>query len=260
MITRHKIILIFFIILTIFPSIGFAGETIRIATGEYPPFLSENLKYNGVGLRIIREAFALVGVTVEYGFFPWKRSYQLALDGDWDATATWADKPGRDEDFYFSDPLYKSFSGFFHLKTYDFEWETLDDLKEIPIGAIKGYTYDEEFIQADKEGSIKVEYVSTQKKNFQKLLWGRIKICRAHIDVGYAILAKEFSAEERELITHHPHTFPKNNTHLLFSKNIDRNREMVKLFNEGLKQMKEHGLIDKYFEESRAGEYLLQEK
>lgn len=256
----NKIIFILCLITTIFLSNGFAEETIRIATGEYPPFLSENLKYNGVGLRIIREAFALEGVKVEYGFFPWKRSYQLAIDGDWDATATWADKPGRDKDLYFSNPLYESFSGWFHLKTYKFDWKTLDDLKGIPIGAISGYTYDAGFLQAAKEGRLHVEYVSTEKKNFQKLLWGRIKIFRIHIDVGYAILAKEFSLEERKLITHHPHTFPKISTYLLFSKKINKNREMVKLFNNGLKQMKENGKIDQYFKESRAGEYLFQEK
>jgi len=51
-----------------------AEEKIRIATGEYEPFLSENLKHNGVGLRIIREAFALEGGEVEYGWYPWKRA------------------------------------------------------------------------------------------------------------------------------------------------------------------------------------------
>ena len=104
-----------------------AEEIIRITTGEHPPYLSENLKYNGVGLRIIREAFALEGVTVEYGFFPWKRSYKLAKQGEWDASATWGHNIERDNDFYFSEPLYPAISAFFHLKSYKFHWNTLDN-------------------------------------------------------------------------------------------------------------------------------------
>lgn len=254
-----RIILVLYLISAVFLSNGFAEETIRIATGEYPPFLSENLKHNGVGLRIIREAFAFEDVKVEYGFFPWKRSYRFAKDGDWDATATWAHKPGRDKEFYFSDPLYESSSGWFHLKTYKFDWKTLDDLKGIPIGITTGYTYDTAFLQAIKEGKLHVEFASTQKKNFQKLLWGRIKIYRSHIDVGYSVLAQEFTPEEIDLITHHPHTYPPNHTYLLFSIKVERNKQMVKLFNKGLKRLKEGGKFEQYFKESRLGDYLIQE-
>ena len=37
---------------------GFAEQTVSLTNGEFPPYLSENLKYYGVASRIIAEAFA----------------------------------------------------------------------------------------------------------------------------------------------------------------------------------------------------------
>ncbi len=42
-----------------------AGETIRITNGDWPPFTSEQLPSGGPLSRIVSEAFALEGITVE---------------------------------------------------------------------------------------------------------------------------------------------------------------------------------------------------
>ncbi len=39
-----------------------AEETIRLTNGEWPPYLSKNLKYYGISSRIVTEAFALEGL------------------------------------------------------------------------------------------------------------------------------------------------------------------------------------------------------
>lgn len=44
-------------------------EKVRLATGEWPPFISKRLKHHGVVMRIIKESFAVEGITVEYQFF-----------------------------------------------------------------------------------------------------------------------------------------------------------------------------------------------
>jgi len=42
----------------------------------------------------------------------------------------------------------------------------------------------------------------------------------------------------------------------MFSKKIERNKHMLKLFNKGLKRLKESGKYNQFLEESRRGEYL----
>ena len=57
-----------------------AAETIRITNGEWPPFTSERLPDKGPLSRIVAEAFALEGISVEYGYFPWRRAYDYTRE------------------------------------------------------------------------------------------------------------------------------------------------------------------------------------
>jgi len=47
-----------------------AGETIRLANGEWVPYQSKSLKHCGAVSRIVTKAFASEGITVEYEYFP----------------------------------------------------------------------------------------------------------------------------------------------------------------------------------------------
>lgn len=253
-----KLFLALFLIVSFNFSNCLAQEIIRITTGEHPPYLSENLKHKGVGLRIIKEAFALEGVKVEYGFFPWKRSYMLAKQGKWDASATWGHNSERDKYFYFSDPLYPAISAFFHLKSYPFDWNTLDDLKGLSIGATQTYAYTPEFLQAIENKTLDIELISSDETNLRKILKGRIDIFPLNIDVAGTLLETRFTQQERNAITYHPRPLYSIYTHLIFSKKVERNIRMHKLFNNGLKRLKESGKLDQYLQESQKGHYAAQ--
>ena len=251
----NKIVLALYLIGIFISSSCIAEETIRISTGEYPPYLSEHLPYNGVGLRIIKEAFALEGIKVEYGFFPWKRSYKLAKTGEWDASATWGHNAERDKYFYFSDPLYPAVSVFFHLKSYKFDWNTLDDLKELSIGATTTYVYTPKFLEAIEKQTLNIELISSDELNFRKLLKGRTDIFPLNIDVAFSLLASKFSQDERESITYHPRELYNIQAHLIFSKKNERNIRMLSLFNKGLKKLRRSGSFSEYFKGIQRGEY-----
>ena len=163
----------------------FAEETIRITIGEWAPFLSKDLKHYGLAARIVTESFALEGVKVEYGFFPWARSKFFAQEGEWDGSAVWMHNSERAKDFLFSDSVVEVKNIFFHLKSYSFDWNTIDDLKGIPIGGTIEYSYGEEFQNAEKTGEIEVQRAPSDEINFRKLLAGRIKIFPCVLDNSY---------------------------------------------------------------------------
>ena len=153
-----------------------AQETLRLASGEWPPYISQHLAHQGTVSRIVTEAFALGGIQVQYGYFPWSRSYEFAKTGVWDGTLVWFDTPERRKLFYISDPVIDIQYVFFHLKDYAFGWRTMDDLSGIKIGATLEYHYGEDFKAAEKRGAIQVDRVASDLQNFQKLLRGRIQI------------------------------------------------------------------------------------
>lgn len=235
---------------------NFAEQKVRITNGDWPPYLSENLKHYGVISRIVTEAFAVHNVVVEYDFFPWGRAYVLAKEGDWDGSVVWYYKEERAKDFFFSEPVIEMKQVFFYLKSSSFNWKTYDDLKGIYVGATIGYFYSESFDKAEKAGKILVERVHTDLINFKKLLMKRIMIFPSDLDAGYYVLQRDFKKEDVELITHHPKLIAAKQSHLILSKKIKRNERLIKLFNKGLRALKENGKYDQYLIESRRGEYL----
>jgi len=234
---------------------SFGQETVRLTNGEWPPYLSENFKQYGVISHIVAEAFSLEGIKVEYRFYPWKRSYEVAKDNEMDGSVIWAPTPERKKDFYFSDPVLSNKKVFFHLKSYPFEWKTVNDLKGIKIGVTRGYTYGDEFDKAVKEGRLQVDEVRSDELNFKKLLGGRFDGFPIEMDVGYYLINSKLTQEESKLITHHSLPIMETPLSLILSKKAEKNKRLLELFNRGLKRLKDSGKYDQYLDDSRQGKY-----
>ena len=234
------------------PTINLAEEIVRLASGEWPPYTSKRIDRYGIYSHIVSAAFALEGIKVEYGFSPWARSYLQVVDGSWDGSLTWALTPEKEKQVLFSDPVFHHKKVFFHLKNSYFEWRTFDDLKDVKIGATRKYTYSSEFDQAVRNGTIDVVYTTSDIQNFKKLFFGRLDIFPSDIEVGYELLNANFTPEQVELIAHHPKPVQVTHTHVIFSKkNPEKSQRLLKLFNSGLKKLRESGRYDELLEEYR---------
>lgn len=239
---------------------SFAEETIRITNGEWPPYLSIKSPYHGLASHIVSEAFALEGVKPEYGFFPWKRSYKLAESGMWDGSAVWVYSKERAEKFYFSDPIIETKWVFFHLKTTNFDWKTVDDLKKYKIGATLEYNYGRNFERAERNGILKVHRIPRDEQNFKKLVAGRIDVFPLDLLVGYSMLNDLISADDIQLVTHHHKPLKVVQLHLILSKKVKKNEHLMKRFNRGLKRLHELGRIEKMMADLITGKYSVQRK
>lgn len=232
-----------------------AEETIRIATGNWPPYLSRDLKHNGIAAHIISDIFASEGFKVEFDFVPWARAYELSKKGDYDGTAVWLKKPERETDFYFSDPVVKEKHVFFHLKSFKFEWNSIDDLQGLKIGGIAKFSYGEAFDKAEKSGKLQVDRTTNDISNFKKLLGQRLQIYPQEINVGHYVLQTNFKPEDIQRITSNPKLLMSNFSYLLLSKKIERNKALIVKFNNELQRLKSSGKYDRYFEAFQKGEY-----
>lgn len=231
------------------------SNKITLASGEWSPYVSENLMHEGVISRIIMESFALKGIEVEFVYLPWKRGMEESKIGKWHGTLPWLKNEEREEYFYFSDPIAYENVLFFYKKDSDFNWETISDLKDYKIGGTVGYFYGYEFDEAEKAGTITIERTTKDELNFKKLAAGRVDIIISEIDVGYDIIARLYTPEESKEIVHHPRPISQNPLYLLMSKNFEGNERNIELFNLGYKRLTESGKVDQYWEESRQGDY-----
>jgi len=232
-----------------------ASEKIRLTTGEWLPYLSQELKHNGVGAHIVTEAFLIEGIEVELHFFPWARAYKLAKEGKWDGSLIWSFSPDRAVDFNYSAPIFKDTMVFFHLRKKDFNWNTIEDLNGIRIGATSSYNYGTDFKNSEAAGNIDVQWVPSDKMNLHKLIAGRIDIFPWELSSGYIFLNKHFKSAQAQLVTHHPKPLKEDTYHLLIPKKSENSHDLLKHFNNGLERLRKSGKIKQYFSDSQKGLY-----
>ena len=233
-----------------------AAEIITISTLEYAPWTGKNLKDHGFVNHVIAEAFQRKGYAVKFTYLPWKRAVAEAEDGKYSALSYVYWSKDWEKDFFLSDPISEEKIVFFHLKSNPIkDWKTLEDLKNYKFGATRGYTYTKEFWDAAKTRRLKVDVTNSDVQNFKKLLAGRIDIFPSGLVNGESILRKEFDANKSDLLSFHPKPLSKTTGHLAFSRNRKNSESLVRIFNQGLAELKNKGLYDKFRNDLLAGKY-----
>lgn len=229
------------------------AESVRITNGEWPPFTSKDLPHGGSLSRIVAEAFALEGVTVEYGYFPWKRAYELAKSGRWDGSVGWAPSAEHRRDFQMSEPVVFVGKGLYHLKDTAFDWKVIDDLHRWRVGGTAGYSYGGDWDRAAKMGQLKVDEVTTDEQSLRKLLLRRIDVIAMDVDVAEYLIQTLLSPEAAASIVRHPKLLTQTPICLALSRQSTRTSDLLPLFNRGLHRLKESGKYEQYIGQAGRG-------
>ena len=232
-----------------------AAEDIRLTNGEWPPFTSKEFQHGGVMSRIVTEAFAAEGVTVQYEYVPWKRAYAAAKDGEADGSVGWAPTPDHVKDLHMSDPVISVDKGLFHLKSTPFTWPTIEDLGKWKVGATAGYAYGDEWDKGLREGKFKVEEVGADEQNLKKLLSGRIDVFAMEVDVASHLMQTRLSPAQAATVVCSPKLLMQTPICLALTRRSDKSAALIERFNSGLKKLKADGRYEKYMKESRNGDY-----
>lgn len=218
---------------------------VRLTNGEWIPYNGSQLDHYGCDSWAVSEAFALEGIKVEYGFFPWARGYALAAEGTWDGTLAWADTPSHRETFYMSDECTTIQEWVFYYRVTDhFDWAELSDLNGLTVGITTGFVYSDAFEEIKKTGLVKFEEASNDEANFRKLIDGRIDVFPLEKQVGARILRNNFIDEEQATVTAHPKVISAFRPYLFLSKKVKGNLEKMNSFNSGWKKLKVSGRYD----------------
>jgi len=249
-IMKKTILSVFLILFT--STVAFPKTTIRITNGEWEPFLSEYSYEYGLASHIISESFKLEGINVKWGFFPWKRSHEVAKMGAWDASATWTPTKEREKDFWITDTVINISYVFFYIKGRKLQWENLEGRI---VGLSRGYTYGKEIRDFIKEKKLIVDVTTKDEQNFKRLLSGRIDIFPNEPIVGYSQIRNTFTPEEVKRFTHYPKAYDKTTSCLIISKKCIKGQFFLEKFNSGLKKLKKCGKFDQMLKDLDTGKY-----
>ncbi|WP_137937090.1 transporter substrate-binding domain-containing protein [Chitinivorax sp. B] len=225
-----------------------ADTTVRLTNGDWPPFLSPAMPYDGLASRIVRVAYAERGINVEYGFFPWKRAFELAREGAWDGSVVWLKNAEREQQFYFSAPVIYGDYVFFHRRNLRFNWENMADIQPYRIGISDGYDYGKAFNALRQLGKLKTAVASSDLVNLRKLAGGRIDLFPMNRIVGLSLLA-QLTPDEASRLTYHPKELQVETLHLILSRKLPRNAFLIEEFDKGLETIRGRGDIARFEKE-----------
>lgn len=220
------------------------------------PFGGKNLKHFGPTVRTIKEALEMNGYQVKIEWFPWKRGVVSLDQGDIDMMATILRTPEREAIYNYSEEVLTYNRVFFHFKETPFKWEQLEDLKGLTIGCITGYYYGEWFETLEKDTeNYSIRRLTTPYQVMGMLTKKRIDVALLGLDLGMYEIHKSFP-EAFSSITHSPNVFEPTFQYVVTSKQNPNGKEMITALNKGLRTLRESGLYQQYYEESRRGEYM----
>lgn len=230
-------------------------QVLNISVGDWPPYLSADLKHNGVIAHLISDLFADEGYSVRFQFLPWPRAYAATAAGRFAASAVWMHKNEREADFLYSAPILDEQFVFFHLKSFPFDWRTPYDLTGLTLGGGLGYSYGAKFDAFLDTGKVHMERVPSDMQNFEKLLKNRVALYPQEINVGYAALHNHFTAADIGKITHHPKPLLNNFSYLMFPRRLEGSQALRERFNRRLQQYRDSGRYQQYFRDLQLGKY-----
>ncbi len=219
-----------------------ANELVKFAIGEYPPYTSPNEPDAKLLEHLVTAAFKQQSIDVEYGYYPWKRSFAMTKSGEVDGTFPWPTDTEREREFIISEsPVFVDQGVYWHLRSTSFDWNNIEDLKNYTFGVSVGYRIEKFYL---KHG-IKYDMEVSDESNFKKLLAGRIDAYRTSRIVGAYTLNKLFGANIESNVISHPRVAEILDFYILFSKRTPRGERLSKEFSTGLKKLKESGEYQK---------------
>ncbi|MDX1342604.1 MAG: transporter substrate-binding domain-containing protein [Reinekea sp.] len=222
------------------------AQVLNVAVGEFHPLAINNIENNGVVLELVKSAFKAEGYEVAYTFMPWARVDFFSKQGGFDAVCCWFYQEERASKALYSDVVFSYSIHFYHLKSLDFDWKKINDLKGYKIGATRSYTYTREFSEAEKNGTLDVTRQESDLQNFKMLATSRIDIFPVNsLEASYFLekLSREFNTKR---IVHHPKPLVDDeDLSVLFPATQKASEQLIEAFNRGLSSIKKSGEYDR---------------
>jgi len=226
-----------------FSSKGMAETTLVIATGELPPYVSQN-KNESYLTEVLHEVAREMGVKFVFKFMPWKRCESAVEKLEAWGAIPYVPTPERKEKYFFSDKLFNRQAKFFYYsptgKSKQIPYSDLSDLKNYIIGGVRGYYYEQPLLKA----GLNVEFVTSDEQNFRKLREGKVDLIPSDEVVGFYIIRKRFPLEANNFfVLSKP--LDASGDHLLTSKKYPDTQRLLTKFNAALNKIKKNGVYQK---------------
>jgi len=216
-----------------------SGIIIAVDSGNAPFMYEKDNQAAGLYPLLLQDAFKRMGVPATVEAYPWKRALVMGESGEAGIGGIYKTEL-RLKIYDYSAPLFFEKLLIYVKKGNGFEFNTVNDLKGKTLGVMSGWSYGDIFDQAKAQGLFKVEEVSTDIANFEKLLLGRVDgVIAIELTAQQIISEKQYVGQIEVLAT----PLSINATYLVFAKSLQQTALLEK-FNTVLAAMRQDGTYD----------------
>jgi polar amino acid transport system substrate-binding protein len=157
-----------------------SSEKLPMGTFEFPPFnYTDEGEVVGAGTAVVKTILNKLGYTLDITSYPWKRTLEMADEGEVAGLFTFTSNERRVRSNYLTDPIATIYDVFFKRKDEEITWNEISDLKETLIGATDGYNYAPVFLSPLKAGELKIDIIASKNPellHLKKITAGRIDL------------------------------------------------------------------------------------
>ncbi|WP_374350175.1 substrate-binding periplasmic protein [Chitinimonas sp.] len=222
-----------------------AESLIVFADESWPPLVQPSPNgMLGVIPAVMAAASKLSGDQYQLQYFPWRRAYEAALQGQGGIVGL-SFNAERGDVFDYSAPFYDDNVEILSLKRHALVYRDLDDLRGKTIGGIIGASYGDRVDAAIAAGLFTVERDTSLRGRLRKLLAGRLDAAFVH--GGLAAIEQVFASEpaltaHRQAFAVSPVPLLKDPLHLAFAKSMKQGAALQR-FNLAIRQMTASGQL-----------------
>ncbi len=225
---------------------GVQGKALVAATGEWAPYVSQELENNGFITQILADAFEVMGIEVRFVFYPWRRCYESVVSHRVWAAFPYSRTEERAREVMYSDVISYSVTKFFVYGPSKIDrYRGLSSLKPYTLGGVIGYFYEADF----KRHGLTVDYASRESSAIEKLIRGRTELLPLNELVGWRLIQHRFPERMARFRVLEP-PYSKDDLHLIVSKTYPGGADLLKRFNEALQTVKDDyiydGILERY--------------
>jgi polar amino acid transport system substrate-binding protein len=218
---------------------AFAGQTVQLATLNWPPYIGEKLPDEGYAAELIRTAFERSGYQVKYFYMPWTRAVETVLKGGYDGLCPVYYTQKRAEEYSLSSEFPAGPLVLGKRVGTDITYNQLTDLEPYKIAVVRGYANTKEF---DNAKYLQKSFTIDDQTGYRRLLFGSVDLWLADKFVAQYTMANHLPDRAKEVVFIDKPLGIKN-LHVAFSRKRPNNKRLTEAFNKGLAEILNDGTL-----------------
>lgn len=218
------------------------NSPLKLVTGpHYAPYAADYLPHKGLAPFLITRILKTDERTVTVDIRPWKRAYRETLGGQYDGILPYVETSDRQEDFLFSDPIFKADAYAYVRADSELTVRSLEGLKGLTYCNPVGFTDENALAEMRSKGDITRIKPANLISCFNMLKAGRVDFVKTNHHVAHHFIGANNLSDNT--IKPLPFVVEPMSLHLMVPKSRPDAEEFINEFNQRFKAMQQAGQI-----------------